>query len=80
MIASAANLAQFYVGTPEDEMIDTLYAVEADVENGLRSLLGADVAALVAETFCATVIRHRRELEALRQLEAGGSMSPPVLN
>jgi hypothetical protein len=35
---------------------------------------GADVAALIAESFVATVIRHRRELEA------AGDATPRVLN
>jgi hypothetical protein len=32
---------------------------------------GADVAALIAESFVATVIRHRRELEAAARFELG---------
>ena len=56
-------------------MISALYRMEAaDLEAELQPF-GPDVAALIAETFCATVIRHRRELEA------GGAMAPRgVLN
>jgi hypothetical protein len=72
-VAEAAGLAQFYVGVPEEEMIGALYGLEAELEDGLQRF-GAEVAALIAETFCATVIRRRRELEA------GGATPPQVLN
>ncbi len=71
--AAADGLALFYVGVPEDEVTLALYALEAELENGLQPL-GTDVAAEIAETFCATVILRRRELEA-----AGGE-APRVLN
>jgi hypothetical protein len=71
--AAADGLALFYVGVPEDAMILELYALEAELENGLQPL-GAGPAAELAETFCAVVIRRRREIEA------GGSMPPAVLN
>ena len=76
MVAAAAGLGLFYVGVPEDEMVLSLYDTESDLEAALQPF-GADVAALIAETFCATVIRRKRELE----LEASGdSTSPVVLN
>jgi hypothetical protein len=73
MVESAGNLGLFYVGVPEEEMVAALYDMEADLENALQPF-GADVAATIAETFCATVIRRRRELEAC------GDATPRVLN
>jgi hypothetical protein len=73
MLKAAANLGQFFCGVPEEDMIDSLYDIEADLENGLQQL-GVDVAALISETFCATVILHRREIEA------AGETPPVVLN
>jgi hypothetical protein len=63
MVSAADGLGQFFVGVPEEEMVAVLYDMEADLENGLQPL-GPDVAAYISETFCATVIKHRRELEA----------------
>jgi hypothetical protein len=71
--AAADGLALFYVGTPENEMVLALYDLEAELENGLQPL-GTGPAAVIAETFCATVIRRRRELEA------GGGEAPRVVN
>jgi hypothetical protein len=50
-------------------------STQAELENGLQPF-GADVAALISETFCATVIRRKRELE----LEAAGDATPRVMN
>jgi hypothetical protein len=73
MVESAGNLGQFFVGVPEEEMVAALYDIEADLENGLRRLLGADISALVAESFVVTIIRRRREIEA-------AGVTPRVVN
>ena len=72
MVATAGCLGQRFVGVPEEEMIAALYQIEADFENELQSL-GADAAATIAESFVATVIRVRRELEV-------GDATPVVFN
>ena len=72
-LTAAASLGLFYIGVPDEEMIAALYDIEANLEDRLQPF-GADVAALISEAFCATVIRRRRELEA------GGEMPPVVLN
>jgi hypothetical protein len=74
LVAAASNMGQFFVGVPDEEMVAVLYGIEAQVEDGLRPELGADVASLVAESFVVTIIRRRREIEA------GGAMPPVVLN
>jgi hypothetical protein len=73
MVTAAGCLGQRFVGTPEDEMTFALHHIEADLEDRLQSL-GADAASTIAESFVATVIRVRRELEA------GGETSPRLLN
>jgi hypothetical protein len=73
MVATAGCLGQRFVGTPEDEMTFALYHIEAELEDRLQSL-GADAAATIAESFAATVIRVRREIEA------AGDTTPLVLN
>jgi hypothetical protein len=71
-VAAAAGLASFFVGVDPDAMMLELYTIEANLEAALQPF-GAEVAALIAETFFATVIRHRRELEA------GGGATPQVV-
>jgi hypothetical protein len=73
MVATAGCLGQSFVGVPEDEMMTALYRLEADFENGLQQL-GADAASTIAESFIATIIRVRREIEA------AGDATPVVLN
>ena len=63
-VAAAADVALLFVGTPEDVMLGALYQMRADLEAGLSEAFGADVAAMIAQSFVATVIRHRREIEA----------------
>jgi hypothetical protein len=63
-VAAAADLALFFVGAPDEQMLASLHQTRTNLETELSETFGADVAALIAETFCATVIRRRRELEA----------------
>lgn len=63
-VAVAAQLALFFVGTPEDEMLASLHHVRSDLEARLSEPFGAAVAAVIAEAFAATVALHRREIEA----------------
>jgi hypothetical protein len=74
--AAAADLALYFVGAPDEQMLASLHQTRTNLETELSEPFGADVAALIAGTFCATVIRRRRELEA------GGATPPPpvVLN
>jgi hypothetical protein len=72
-VASAASLAEFFVGCPDDQMLIELYQMRADLAAGLEEKFGADIASMIAESFVATVIRHRREIEA-------GDATPRVLN
>jgi len=53
--------------------IAALYDIEANFENELQQL-GAGAASTIAESFIATIIRVRREIEA------AGAMPPPALN
>jgi hypothetical protein len=73
-------LSLFFVGRPNDEMLVALNRTRENLKRDLADTLGAEVAGRIAEAFVETVIRHRRELEALRQLEAGGGSTPVVLN
>jgi hypothetical protein len=74
MVAAADGLASLYCGVAEDAMMLELSDVCYDLEAGLAEKFGADVAALIVKAFATAVIRRRREIEA------GGSMPPPVLN
>jgi hypothetical protein len=61
-VASAASLAQWFVGVPEQEMIGTLYQVRANIRADLAEKFGPDVAAVISEAFVAAVVSRRREL------------------
>jgi hypothetical protein len=69
-VEAAAGLAAFFVGVPEDAMVAALYDLEANLEASLQPF-GADVASLIAETFCATVILRRRESQLLIMVTLG---------
>jgi 7-keto-8-aminopelargonate synthetase-like enzyme len=73
-VAAAADLALYFVGAPDEQMLASLHQTRTNLEADLAEAFGAEVAALIAETFCATVIWHRRELEA------GGGSTPRVMN
>jgi hypothetical protein len=55
-------------------MLASLHQTRTNLETELTEMFGADVAAAIAAAFVATVIRHRRELEA------AGDTTPRVLN
>jgi 7-keto-8-aminopelargonate synthetase-like enzyme len=73
-VAAAADLALFFVGAPENEMLVSLHEVRANLEAELAEAFGAEVAALMAQAFVAAVVGRRREIEA------AGETPPPVLN
>jgi 7-keto-8-aminopelargonate synthetase-like enzyme len=70
--AAAADLALYFVGAPDEQMLASLHQTRTNLEADLAETFGADVAAAIAQAFCAAVIGHRREIEA-----AG---APMVLN
>jgi hypothetical protein len=72
--AAAADMALFFVGAPEEKMLASLHQTRINLEADLAETFGADVAAAIAEAFVATVVRHRREIEA-----AGGA-TPVLIN
>jgi hypothetical protein len=63
-VAAAADLALFFVGVPENEMLLSLYHVRANLEVELAEAFGPEVAALVAQAFVAAVVGRCREIEA----------------
>lgn len=71
---AAKDLSLFFVGRPNDEMLVALNRTRENLKRDLADTLGADVAALIAQAFVETVVRHRRELEA------AGETPPRVLN
>jgi hypothetical protein len=62
-VAAAAGLALLFVGVPDVEMMRALHEVRAAVQANLAEAFGADIATVIAETFVATVVRRRREIE-----------------
>ena len=70
-VAAAADLALFFVGAPDEQMFASLHQTRTNLETELSETFGADVAAAIAAAFVATVIRHRRELEAASATVAG---------
>ena len=72
-VAAAADLALFFVGAPDEQMLASLRQTRTNLETELSETFGAEVAAAIAEAFVATVIHHRRELEAAGE-------TPRVLN
>jgi 7-keto-8-aminopelargonate synthetase-like enzyme len=73
-VAAAADLALYFVGAPDEQMLAFLHQTRTNLEAELAETFGADGAALMAQAFVAAVIGHKRELEA------GGAMPPVVLN
>ena len=72
-VAAAADLALYFVGASEDEMLASLHQTRTNLETDLAETFGAEVATAIAQAFVATVIRHRREIEAAAE-------TPRVLN
>jgi hypothetical protein len=60
--ASASMMAEFFVNQPEDLMTAALSETRENLATELTETFGADVAALFADRFVATVIGRRREL------------------
>jgi K+-sensing histidine kinase KdpD len=71
--AAAADLALFFVGAPDEQMLASLQQTRINLETELSETFGAEVATAIAQAFVATVIRHRREIEAAGE-------TPSVLN
>jgi hypothetical protein len=59
--AAAADLALLYAGEPEEKMLAALSQTRQNLAAELTETFGADVAALFADRFVATVIGRRRE-------------------
>ena len=72
-VATAADLALFFCGVSDLEMIGALYQLRADFQAELAQKFGSEVSALIAEALVATVVGRRREIEA-------GGATPRVLN
>jgi hypothetical protein len=70
LVTAAANLGLFFTGVPEDEMLCALPGLRAHMEAGISEQLGvaAEIADLIAESFVATVVRRRREIEAVGEM------------
>jgi hypothetical protein len=73
-VTAAADLALYFVGAPDEQMLASLHQTRANLETDLAETFGAEVATAIAEAFVATVIRRRRELEA------AGDATPRSLN
>jgi hypothetical protein len=58
-VAAAADLALFFVGSPENGMLLSLYQVRANLEAELAETFGPDVADAVAQAFVATAVGVR---------------------
>jgi hypothetical protein len=71
-VASAADLALFFTGIPENEMMAALYQVRANIEAELAGMFAPDVAAAIAHAMVAAVAGRRREIDA------GGAMAGVV--
>ena len=61
-VAAAADLALYFVGAPDEQMLASLHQTRTNLETELAETFGAEVATAIAEAFVATVIRHRREI------------------
>ena len=72
-VSAAANLALFFAGVPDDEVLSAMPGLREHMAAGLSEKFGADVAGLIAEALVNAVIGRRREIEA------AGAM-PRVLN
>lgn len=65
---AVADLALFFAGAPEDQMMIALEDVRSNLAEQWAEPFGPEVAAVLAQDFVAAVAGRRREIEA----EAGG--------
>jgi hypothetical protein len=72
-VANAAeDMAIASVGRSDAEVSAKLETIRAELESDLAPLMGADVAAEIAEAFCGTVLADKKEREALAAMGLGG--------
>jgi hypothetical protein len=72
-LIAAANLALFFTGMPDEEVLDAMPRLRSHMEAGISERFGADLAGLIAAELVKAVLRCRHEIEAAR-----GPMSPAV--
>jgi hypothetical protein len=61
----AASLALFFLNEPEGKMLAALERTRNNLEAEIGTILGAELAAPIAEAFVGAVAGHRRELESM---------------
>ena len=61
----AASLALFFLNEPEEKMLAALERTRNNLEAEIATILGAELAAAIAEAFVGAVAGHRRELESM---------------
>ena len=61
----AASLALFFLNEPEGKMLAALERTRNNLEAEIATILGAELAAAIAEAFVGAVAGHRRELESM---------------
>jgi hypothetical protein len=64
-VAMAAGYATWFAGAPDAEMMPRLDEARLHMTADLAPRFGADAAAAIAEAFVRTVIRQKRDLEAV---------------
>jgi hypothetical protein len=69
----AINLALFFAGEPREKMMAALEQTRCNLEAEIAPLLGAEMAAVIADGFVRAVVDYRCEIEA------SGKM-PPMKN
>ena len=69
----ATNLALFFVGEPEEKMLAALERTRRNLQTEITPILGAEMAAVIAEGFVRSVVDYRCEIEAAGEM-------PPALN
>jgi hypothetical protein len=74
-LTAAANLALFFVGVPEEEVLDAMPRLRAHMAAGISERFGADVAGQIASALVKAVWACRCEME-----KAAGGATSPVLN
>jgi hypothetical protein len=63
-VAAASELALFFAGESEEDVLGALSQIRQNLANKLTEPFGAEVAASFADRFVAAVVGHRREIEA----------------